>query len=351
MTANRLLHTMCIVMMFTVGILVCSCGCDLFGTAEPSDEIMLLTYNVQNLFDVLVTGNEYPEYTPEEGWTAALYQKRLEQTARAITQNHGRIPDIVVLQEIEHAGVLHDLLAGPLAGRKYQWFAATDDDSAIQTGVLSAFPLVKTRVHTIENHRSVLEVMIEAGKETIVVFALHAKSQREGMRETEAARIALCRMINQRVAQLRNEFPFTPIVIAGDFNESADAYFRENQDFQTALVPVQALEVSRWKQHGSCIVGGSPPASDTWYTWWLDSSQVLGSAAPGSYYYHGIWESFDQLLLSREFFDGFGWEFIQGDVAGDPSLLDDDGHPFGWNVQTGKGISDHLPVTVTLSFR
>lgn len=351
MTINRRVYATCPVIIFIIGILISSCSCDLFGTIDHADEIMLLTYNVQNLCDVLVTGHEYPEYTPEEGWTAEKYQGRLVQTARAITQGHKKVPAVVILQEIEHAGILHDLLAGPLAGRGYQWFAATDDDSAIQTGILSTFPIVDTRIHTLEDHRSVLEVIIEAKGEDIAVFALHAKSQREGMKETENSRIAVCNMIRHRAEQLHCQYPFIPIVIAGDFNESADAYFREHQAFQTALIPVSSPEADQWKRLGSCIVGGSLPVADNWYTWWLDASQVLGATVPGSYWYDGIWESFDQILLSREFFDGFGWEFVRGSVSDAPALLDEYGHPFRWNVRTGQGISDHLPVMVTLTFR
>lgn len=333
-------------------VFLCGCGCELAGNPAESHELMILTYNVQNLFDTLVSGTEYPEYTPEEGWNAQTYARRLEQTSRAITQGHGGVPDILVLQEIEHVGVLEDLLGGPLKSRGYQWYAATaDGGSAIQTGVASRYPIVDARVHRGASSRSALEVEIDVGAERLVLFALHAKSRRDGIQETEALRIDLAKLINDRVFELAQVNPLLPVVVAGDFNESADAYFREEQAYQTALVPVHAPDAQEHKRSGSFIVGGAAPAEGGWYTWWLDSSQTLMNTAPGSYWYGGLWESFDQILLSPAFFDSHGLEFLRGHVGTSPSLLDEDGHPKRWNVQKGSGVSDHLPVAVVLSGR
>lgn len=333
-------------------VCLCSCGCELAGNPSDSDGLTIVTYNVQNLFDTLVSGSEYPEYTPEQGWSAQAYARRLEQTGRAITQGHVCVPDILALQEIEHVGVLEDLLGGPLKSRGYQWYAVTaDSGSAIQTAVASRFPIIEARVHRGASTRSALEVKIDVGSEQIVLFALHAKSRREGVEETEALRIDLANLINDRVKELVKENPLLPVVIAGDFNESADSYFREDEGFQTALVPVQAADSQAYKRLGSFIVGGSTPTEGGWYTWWLDSSQTLMNTVEGSYWYGGVWESFDQILLSPAFFDSYGLEFSRGYVGMNSQLLDDDGHPDRWNVQKKSGISDHLPVAVTLSGR
>lgn len=338
----------------TLGILLLACllgcGCDLFNDTTPTSEVMIQTYNVQNLFDALVTGNEYPEYTPESQWTSAKYRQRLTQTARAITQGHGQVPDIVLLQEIEHVGVLEDLLQGPLASRGYQWYAATaDESSAIQVGIISKFPITSAHIHSIASVRSVLEARVSIDGEEIAVFILHAKSRREGVLETEALRIATTRMLADRTAQLVEDEPFLPIVIAGDFNESADTYFRENQAFQTALIPVQAPLAEQHRAEGSLVVGGAIPHANSWYTWWLDSTQTLIAEMPGSYWYEGVWETFDQILLSPAFFDGFGLEFSRGTVGATQALLDDEKHPYRWDVRKNEGISDHLPVMVFLT--
>ncbi len=327
------------------------CGCNLDGRTSGTDELMVMTYNVQNLFDAYVTGNEYPEYTPEKGWTVDQYKTRLRRTAQAITQGHNTVPDIVVLQEIEHVGVLEDLLQESLCARGFQWYACTNDpSSAIQTGVMSRFPIIEARIHGVQNLRSVLEVTIDVGHEELVLFALHAKSRKEGIEETEAQRIATAKVVSTRAQELLHGNPFLAIMVAGDFNQSADSFQREGQVYQTALVPLEARQADEYAATGSLLVGGFP-VTQGWYTWWLDRKVVLLAQAQGSYYYNGVWESFDQILLSPAFFDGYGVEYKTGQVGAGNFLCDAQGHPATWNIRTGKGVSDHLPVYVILTGR
>jgi hypothetical protein len=108
------------------------------------------------------------------------------------------------------------------------------------------------------------------------------------------------------------------------------------------------MEVNEWREAGSLIIGGVPMGQD-WYTWWLDRELILEAKAPGSYWYGGVWESFDQILLSPAFFDYRGVEFKRGEVGATNYLIDENGRPKSWNVKSGKGVSDHLPVYVILT--
>jgi len=331
---------------------LCGCGCDLGASPGGSDRLMVMTYNVQNLFDAYVTGNEYPEYTPEEGWTTDAYRKRLGRVAQAITQGHAMVPDIVLLQEIEHANVLQDLLHEHLSSRGFQWFAATAaKDSAIQVGIISRFPITDARTHSVQGNRPVLECEIDLGSEKLVVFVVHAKSRREGVAETEGQRIATSGVISRRTEELLRKHPWRPVLVAGDFNGSADSYLREGATYQTALVPFDVLKADDYARNGSLLVSGGVPPRGIWYTWWLDRSQLLLSHADGSYWYQGIWETFDQILLSPAFFDSYGLEFHSGQVGVGQHLRDEKGHPNAWNVRTESGYSDHLPVYVVLTGR
>lgn len=342
-----------VIVILTVAVACyCGCGCELDRSTDSEQRLVVMTYNVQNLFDVYVTGNEYPEYTPEGGWTARDYQNRLERTARAITQGHGMVPDIVVFQEIEHEGVLEDLVRDKLSQRGFYWFAATaDPDSAIQTGVASRYPMEHIRVHGVDGMRSVLEVRIDTGREPLVVLAVHAKSRREGVEETEWQRIELAEALTGITASIFREDPYVPVVIAGDFNESADAFNREGSEYRTALVPADAAAADMYGAQGSLVVTGGTPAIGRWHSWWLDREALLLAHAQGSYWYRGVWETFDQILLSPALFDGIGWEFISGQVGGASMLYDDGGHPAAWNAGTGEGYSDHLPVQTVLAYR
>lgn len=283
----------------------CSCGCNLEGGIEEG-QVVVMTYNVQNLFDPFVSGTEYPEYTPEGGWSAEQYHERLEQVARAITQGHRFVPDIVLLQEIEHERVLEDLLRFHLAKRGFQWYAATaEPDSAIQVGILSTHPILEAFSHRVQGTRAILESRIDLGTEQVVVLNVHAKSRKEGMEETEDMRLATSCAVTARTEELLASKAHMPIIIGGDFNESADAAVREDASFSHALVPVQSSAFDT-ADDGALLLTGSAPSSGHWYSWWLDRTESLMAGSPGSYLYQGVWESFDQLLLSPAFFDGWG---------------------------------------------
>ncbi|PKL13241.1 MAG: hypothetical protein CVV52_06785 [Spirochaetae bacterium HGW-Spirochaetae-8] len=328
---------------------LCGCGCELDRSPGGEGRLVVMTYNVQNLFDPYSDGTEYPEYTPQGGWTGEGYLLRLERVSRAILQTGAMLPDVVVMQEIEHDKVLTTLLEQYLAKRGFQWYAATaDPDSAIQTGVISRLPIVSARVHGVPGCRSVLEVTIDADGSPVVVLAVHAKSRSEGVAETEGQRIALTRVLRTVVDELFAVDPFVEVLIAGDFNESADAYLREGSLAQTALVPAGAVGAQDYAAQGSLLLSGSQPAAGTWYSWWLDRSSGITANLDGSYWFRGVWETFDQILLAPGFFDGEGWDYEKGQVDAQHMLCDVSGYPFAWNILLKEGFSDHLPVYMVL---
>jgi len=341
---KRLLPLILIISLLTLA----SCGCNL-EYKETDNTLVVMTYNVQNLFDPFVSGTEYPEYTPQGGWGVEPYRERLGRTARAITQEHNLIPDIVVLQEIENQNVVEDLLYHHLGKRGFKWYAVTaDQDSPTQVGVVSRLPIQEAKVHGVQNQRSLLEVSFNWEGETIILYALHAKSRLGGVEESEALRLETAATLSALTREELRANPYRPIIIAGDFNQSADTYQRIEGAYRTALVPYDAMEVNQWREAGSLIIGGVPMGQD-WYTWWLDREFILKAKAPGSYWYGGVWESFDQILLSPAFFDYRGVEFRRGEVGATNYLIDENGRPKSWNVKSGRGISDHLPVYVILT--
>lgn len=328
---------------------LCGCGCELDRMPCGDGRLVVMTYNVQNLFDPYFDGTEYPEYTPQGGWTGEGYLLRLDRVSRAILQTGAMLPDVVVLQEVEHDRVLTTLLERHLAKRGYQWYAATaDPDSAIQTGVISRLPITSARVHAVMGSRSVLEVTIDAGGVPVVVLALHAKSRSEGVEATEGQRIALTRVLNTVVDELFAADPYAEVLIAGDFNESADAYLREGSLAQTALLPLGAAGATAYAAQGSLVISGSQPKAGVWYSWWLDRSSGITANLDGSYWFRGVWETFDQILLSPGFFDGKGWDFEKGQVDAHHMLCDASGYPYAWNISLKEGFSDHLPVYMVL---
>ncbi len=338
----------CIVMLVLV-LMLCGCGCELDRLPCGDDTLVVMTYNVQNLFDPYLDGTEYPEYTPQGGWSGEGYLLRLERVSQAIVQGCALLPDVVVLQEVEHDRVLASLLERHLVARGFQWYAATDDPaSAIQTGVISRLPILSARVHAVPGSRSVLEVTVDAAGSPLVILALHAKSRKEGVAETEGQRIELSKVLQSITREILDKDLQAEIMIAGDFNESADAFLREGGLSQTALVPCNAHAAQEFAMLGSLLLCGTRPSPGNWYSWWLDRTSFISANVDGSYWYKGVWESFDQILLSPGFFNGRLWEYDHGQVGARHLLCNASGYPYTWNLALKEGFSDHLPVYMVL---
>lgn len=328
-------------------VLLFGCSCDLENS--QSKEIMVMTYNVQNLFDAYVSGTEYPEFTPEGGWNGQLYRLRLERTAQAITQGHTLVPSIVLLQEVENSQVVKDLVELHLKKYRFNYMACTsDEESAIQVAIVSCYPIKEARIHSIQGVRSVLETHIDVMGNPLIIFTLHAKSRIGGAEESEPLRVATANAISKRTEELLQNNNFLPIIIGGDFNESADSFYREEGAFEHALIPLTALSHLSETPKGLIVTGSAPP-NGCWYTNWLDPNMLLHTDSPGSYYYKGVWESFDQLLLSPAFFDNYGVEFKNSYVASFAPLVDQKGRPNSWDSAKRSGFSDHLPTAILLS--
>lgn len=348
-------------------MLAMSCQCSL-TSLQSNKAINIVSYNVHNLFDAEESGNEYPEFKPSKGtWTKELYAKRLDNTVHAVksfaaggrlADQHTNVPDILCLQEIENQKVLADLAEHFGRGIYRYWAIGGPQDGIIHTGILSRFPIVTLRTHSVCDAwgfgpmRDILEAELQCGDMgSIVVFVCHWKSKMEGSKETEPARQAAAALLVDRLHSLQAERPDLPVVVCGDFNESPDEYIRVQRAYPTAIMLDGA--------------GAGPPASEGEPLRVSDSWDVLASpsADPEKVILYNVWteqpdgfsiayqdarEQFDSFFINAPCHDGQGIEFKGFRVADDPELVSEDGTPFVW--RGSQGFSDHLPVELCLSF-
>lgn len=340
---------------------------------DASDGITILAYNVENLFDAVADGTEYPQFNPSRGkWDDHLYHLRLENTARVVRAAVAGGPDIVVFEEIENRNVLRTLADKYLTGLGYRTMAMVPvPRSAVNVGVLSRYSVTDIRaheVHTGAGHplRNILELWIDCGGTPLVLFACHWKSKSGGAEQTEDGRLLASRIIVTRMREIFAADASADVVVAGDLNENVDEYQRVGGTYQTAIIPLDGNGApaspfpERFIQNSIFAVDSpnelsryasadaSAAAPLVMFTPWAAASAPAGE---GSYWYHGDWETIDQFLLSPGLFDARGLSFDSFRVVAPGFILNRLGHPSSWETSRAKGYSDHLPILLTLRRR
>jgi endonuclease/exonuclease/phosphatase family metal-dependent hydrolase len=362
---------------FTLTATVLSLAIGLFSCAPAptSQQVSVLSYNVLSLFDATDCGKEYQDFSVSKGrWGESAYKRRLDLLAELILKLNRRGPDVACLIEIENEGVLRDLNAR-LQKAHYQYLCCAQSDSATTLGLLSRYPIVLARTHTLQGSclgeggaiiepgdlRPILEAKIRVGDSELVLFLNHWKSKLGDAVITENIRRKQAELLASLLRDQAEREPSVPALALGDFNENPDEYFLNNQGYPTAFGYLDT-------QGGSTVL--EPPEPEAAPILLGDSADAPAGAAlkndkttlflvspwlsashagEYSYFYDGHGERIDNILLEPSFFDGEGWEFKDFECWKPSCLLNAEGLPEAWKTSAGRGYSDHLPLVVTLS--
>lgn len=347
------------------------CACSTAQTETGQEELTIVSWNVQNLFDGTDNGFEYDDFRNGGGWNNEKYQARLQSITAALKETSA---DILVLIEIENEAVIRDL--AEISGLGYHWtFFAGKPDSPAGLGILSVLPLTETRVHSFHSPdgsipRPVAEVWVETNSGPLVLLGCHWKSKVEGEKKTEAIRQAGAALIVRRLAEIEAENPGTPVIILGDLNENHDEFMRIDAAYPCALLPdteeaamlaEKTLQSVRQGFQNFLVVSGEkPPRADFFaessalYSPWFESDsdqsmpRSIRSANKGSYYYKDAWETIDHFLLNAALFGADGWNYEYFRVLAEIPFTSEAGFPYTYNPRTGSGLSDHLPILLNL---
>lgn len=330
-----------ILQLLVFGI-VCACFTLFTGCGGPGgkSDWTVMSWNVQNLFDGKHDGNEYSEFDPARGdWNERLYLRRLERAGRVVLDAVPGGPDFLVLQEIEHEGVLVDLAEGPLRRAGYRWLLSAPGEGPIHCGVLSRYEILKTKVVECgywkdRPLRPLLAVTVETPLGKVDVLALHWKSPWDGKEETEKARRCEASMVDAYIRGVLMNNPKADVMALGDLNTSGDG----------EMSPAALAPWSRDSDREKAVLYRTPQGDEAGLR---NGKLVLfdpepSSGPPGTYWFRGAWERPDRALLTGGFLDAIGPEFSSCRIAA--TAGDDGGRPLRWITDKEEGYSDHLPL-------
>ncbi|WGK68537.1 endonuclease/exonuclease/phosphatase family protein [Candidatus Haliotispira prima] len=340
-------------------------GCNSAGPNEEAANLRVVSWNVQNLFDVEWQGTEYGEYDPRPGedgraaWTEQGFRYRLVHLAKVIDRLDS---DILVLIEVESREALSKLnlqLRRPFLHS----LLLPQPDQAINIGLLSRVAVRRSLRHEVgflprstRQLRAIIEVHLENG---LVLFLNHWKSQRQGFLRTLPQRQQAAAVLAERLARLEEKY----VLVMGDFNEPADSYFRysDSSFWPDSSGSVDSL-INPWFAYAQLTFppGVSEAPILTRQDWEEMKEEVVPGRLPtsrGSYYFRGEWQAIDSIFFSPAFLpepgageNAGGWRFAGFSVPRFTPLLGPKGEPNAWRKERMRGLSDHLPLVLELEY-
>lgn len=341
MKLKRLLFPFFACIAVGVFFLQCTRCTPLITDTQFKEPVTLVTYNTQTFFDAVEDGTEFKEYKGSKSrWTDQKYRARLGRlkdtifaAGEKLTGKKDRLPDIAVLQEVENDRVIEDFCKQLPSGENYPYAVCPprSEKGAFTTVILSKYPIEQYFVHRLYTGqkgslRPLTEAVLNTGDkdnpQLLTVFAAHWKSK-TGSSDSASIRALQEAQLIQKIREHREKNPHIPFIVCGDFNQTLEEFNQLNN------FPVC------WDMEGyraECEEGTQPD---------------------GSYYFKNSWEKIDHIFYESDT-DGSGAsetsyagtayiEPLLFFVLYEPPLVAD-GKPVRYNVLTGEGYSDHLPL-------
>lgn len=313
--------------------------------------VRIMSFNVENLFDGVHQGTEYPKYDPDKSdWSDKDYMGKLLQVSRVTIDAAPDGPDIVAFQEIENKGILTELTKGYLKDYGYKYIVVSNNPgSAINSGFISKYPYNYVKYHTpymdgAKDLRQIVEVSFDICGRELIIFNNHWKSKVG--KNTEPKRQCAADAVNTRVKAILKENPKAEILLLGDFNENADEYVREGKGSVKAIMPADINLPTKFQNLR--ITGDSGNSDDKIFfsPWmWKDNTE------PGSYYYRGHWETIDNFFLGSNLTDHEGFWFAGFKTVKTQWNTSSKDHPKPYDRKNGEGCSDHFPILLELNLQ
>ena len=315
--------------------------------------LKIATYNVENLFDLKKSGNEYKEYIPytKTNWNDRTYKIKLHNIAKVIKDINA---DIIGLQEIESLQALKDLrYTLKRMGLYYQYYKIADlKNTTVKVAILSKIPFVSTAeiaVTSSYKYRNILEAKFKIGNEYLYLLVNHWKSKAG----PESMRIVSAKKLQKRVQELGVD---KNIIALGDFNSDYEEYKRfkrkrklNDTDGITGINHI--LETINYQNSAA----NTKISKGDFYNLWYDEPN---REKRFTYKYRGKKEAMDSILITAALLDDKGVDYKKSSIHSlQLPYLFRKKSINRWYIKWGKprrhygrGYSDHLPVIAKFTY-
>jgi endonuclease/exonuclease/phosphatase family metal-dependent hydrolase len=313
------------------------------GITEPG-EYLLCFWNVENFFDDQRSPHEPRPDQEYDAWFAdnpQILDLKLQRLSEALLKlNGGKGPDILALAEVESvraAQLLKDRLnkglADPALHYTHVLMKEVNAGRHIAPAVITRLPVAADRTRLLVKQLRILETHIQVQGKDLVLIASHWTSQLQ-KKAGLAGRDKYATQIYGRYKAMYLSNPEVDFLVCGDFNTTPDS-----EPVVNYLHAVAQRDQLPGPPHEPRLLN------------------LFAARDPhqfGTYYYHGRWAIYDQILISPGLLDEQGWSCDPAS-AKTINMLYRPGDPthqpwrFGSPHDRGpRGYSDHFPVTVRL---
>ena len=357
-----------LVLIFCILLLGCGCsnladgssGALSFKKADKN-ELSIVSWNLQTFFDALDTGTEYEEFTGKKSkWTEEKYKDRIEKLCIFMKAMNA---DIFCFMEVENTAVVQDIantLQIGISGMEWPYVCFAREEGAclgcavfsrykpesftthitnckvaVQTEAFSGFsagellvkpamrPLMEIRFSFSSKQAVKASQNAEnagaggdsaTGDRKLALFVVHWKSKSGGAKESEVWRNCQEAVLAGRIESALADG--CSVVACGDFNKELSEF---KYSKMTGYVDL--------KGSFSTVTVKSP---------WFSSKEE------GSYFYNEAWNRIDHFFLAG------GSQLISFKVVTMGEHVTSGGLPYCYDVWSGRGYSDHLPLLCRL---
>ncbi|MEM6258558.1 MAG: endonuclease/exonuclease/phosphatase family protein [Planctomycetota bacterium] len=202
----------------------------LFAVPAAAGEVTVMSYNVENMFDVF----DDP-YTSDEG-ADVKRRGEIEGIAKAIKASDA---DVIVFQELENEFMLEGMVDTFLPDEGYKYIACqrTNSGRGINLGIISRLPIKRLTSHrfmelkhpdvperTWKFARDAMLITLDVGGTDLHLFNLHLKSNssRPGDENSRFWRTSEAIAVKQLVSEMVKKDPDALVLALGDFNSNIE---------------------------------------------------------------------------------------------------------------------------------